>query len=130
MTRGRTDKRGKSYGKFQSKSKDQRSKSRPKSSAKSKECWVCGKEGHFKRDCPNKKDKSYETANVAQEKEQPMILTASVQATKDEWVLDSGCTFHITPKKTFYMILKSSKEAKFLWETTRSVKLRKMGSSR
>ncbi|KAF8080959.1 hypothetical protein N665_0912s0002 [Sinapis alba] len=28
-----------------------------------------------------------------------MILTVSVQETKYEWVLDSGCTFHITPNK-------------------------------
>lgn len=84
VTRRRADKRGKSYGKNRSKSKDHRSKLRPKNDAKSKECWACGKEGHFKRDCPNRKDKPYETANTTQEKEHPMILTASVQATKDE----------------------------------------------
>lgn len=56
-------------------------------------------EGHFKHDCPKRKDKNYETTNVAHEKEHPMILTASVQETKDEWVLDSGCSFHITPTK-------------------------------
>ena len=28
-----------------------------------------------------------------------MILTASVHDTKSEWVLDSGCTFHITPNR-------------------------------
>lgn len=28
-----------------------------------------------------------------------MILTASTVSTEDKWVLDSGCTFHITPDK-------------------------------
>lgn len=28
-----------------------------------------------------------------------MALTASLIVSEDEWVLDSGCTFHITPRK-------------------------------
>lgn len=29
----------------------------------------------------------------------PIALTASLTAKSDQWVLDSGCTFHITPRR-------------------------------
>lgn len=100
VSRGRTEKKSTSHWKNRSKSKDARSKSRPRGTQKPRECWTCGKEGHYKRDCPDKKNyKQTESANVAQEKERPMILTASSQDPKKEWVLVSGCTFHITPEK-------------------------------
>lgn len=88
------------HGKGRSKNRDARSKSRPRGTNKPRECWTCGKEGHYIRDCPDMKNwKQNESANLAQEKDQPMVLTASLQDPKKEWVLDSGCTFHITPDK-------------------------------
>lgn len=61
---------------------------------------MCGKKGHFKRDCSERKEqKSSSSAYVVEEKEFPMILSASIHDTKEECVLDSGCTFHITPKR-------------------------------
>uniref|UniRef100_A0A1J3EV45 Retrovirus-related Pol polyprotein from transposon TNT 1-94 n=1 Tax=Noccaea caerulescens TaxID=107243 RepID=A0A1J3EV45_NOCCA len=46
------------------------------------------------------------SANTAAEINQPFVLTVSSQYTKDEWVLDSGCTFHITPNKELMFDLK------------------------
>ncbi|KAF8077390.1 hypothetical protein N665_1041s0005 [Sinapis alba] len=43
-----------------------------------------------------------------------MILTASVQDTKEEWVLDSGCTFHITPNKEVLFDLEEFEGGKVL----------------
>src|SRR5690606_25529506 len=52
-----------------------------------------------KRDCPERKEgNKHQNVNIAQN-EEPMILTASVHDSKEQWVLDSGCTFHITPDK-------------------------------
>ena len=82
-----------------------RSKSRGKPSGKTdKTCWVCGAEGHWKRDCPERKkgsshQRSSNSANVAANLPGPMALTASLFVSEEEWVLDSGCTFHITPRK-------------------------------
>jgi len=39
------------------------------------------------------------SANIATEPKQPLVLTASPQDTKEEWVMDSGCSFHITLDK-------------------------------
>ena len=40
-----------------------------------------------------------DSANISPEKEFPMILTASEKDPKSVWVMDSGCTFHITPNR-------------------------------
>ena len=49
--------------KERSKSKYRRSKSRPKYAKNNKGCFICGNEGHWKRECPEKY--SYKSANVA-----------------------------------------------------------------
>ncbi|KAL0756048.1 hypothetical protein Bca101_093716 [Brassica carinata] len=82
-----------------------RSKSRGKSNGKNdKACWICGSDNHWKRDCPERKrfaqnERSQGLANVATNLPRPVALTASLTVSRDEWVLDSGCTFHITPRK-------------------------------
>ncbi|CAA7059578.1 unnamed protein product [Microthlaspi erraticum] len=98
--RGRSKKRN--DGKDKGKTKDQggRSKSRNKNGKKGT-CFICGKEGHWKRECPMRGQKQNESSsvNTVAEIKQPLVLTVSSQYTKDEWVMDSGCTFHITPNK-------------------------------
>ncbi|WZZ59084.1 hypothetical protein YC2023_059191 [Brassica napus] len=100
VARGRPERKGSGQSSGRSKSRDSRSKSRLKNQHKARECWICGKEGHFKKDCPEKKNgRAADSANVAQEKEFLMILTASEKDPKSEWAMDSGCTFHITPDR-------------------------------
>lgn len=43
-----------------------------------------------------------------------MVLTASILASKDEWVLDSGCTFHMTPNKSALFDFKEINGSKVL----------------
>ena len=43
--------------------------------------------------------KQQEGANIAAKLPGPTTLTASLVVSEDEWVLDSGCTFHITPRR-------------------------------
>lgn len=82
-----------------------RSKSRGKNGGKTdKTCWVCGSEGHWKRDCPERRNESSQfkpanSTNFAENLPGPLVLTASLLVLEEEWVLDSGCTFHITPRK-------------------------------
>lgn len=98
-SRGRSDKKGGSNWRGKSKGRG-RSQSKPRNTKNSKVCFVCGKEDHWKRDYPERKHhKAPGSANVTMKSQAPMILTASTVSTVNEWELDSGCTFHITPDK-------------------------------
>ncbi|CAA0806530.1 Probable prolyl 4-hydroxylase 11 [Striga hermonthica] len=85
-----------------------RSKSRDKSKGrKTVTCYKCKEQGHFKRDCPKWKkqtvDMSSKSANVVQNEESNCsdgdMLSISTTKYDDAWILDSGCSYHITPNR-------------------------------
>lgn len=103
--RGRTDRRTErsNSGSNHSYSSNRGSRSKSKDS-RSKACWVCGSDSHWKRDCPERKkggfsSKPQGSANVTASTSTFIALTSSLIASGDQWVMDSGCTFHITPRK-------------------------------
>ena len=60
--------------------------------------------GYWKKDCPETSkvgDKKSSNANVVQEgNEDNLTLTVSLSITHaDEWILDSGCSYHMCPNK-------------------------------
>jgi hypothetical protein len=72
-------------------------------------CYKCENKGHMKRDCPNRKknkdDKnkgSSKSANVVEDNSDDadgdMLFVASTSKhLMDSWILDSACSFHVTP---------------------------------
>ncbi|KAL2250008.1 UNVERIFIED_CONTAM: Retrovirus-related Pol polyprotein from transposon TNT 1-94 [Sesamum indicum] len=90
-SRGRPDTRGKYRG---------RSRSRGKNKGKKEMvCWNCEKPGHMKSECrAPKKEKEGRTANVATEEITDALLL-SVSSSSDDWVVDSGASFHSCSNK-------------------------------
>jgi hypothetical protein len=99
---------GRSSNNGDSKGKNCRSKSRRR---KNINCYKCGKKGHIKQDCPdrkkNKDDKnecSSKSTNVVEDNsddlEGDMLSVASnSEHLVDSWILDSACLFHVTPNR-------------------------------
>ncbi|KAH9697287.1 hypothetical protein KPL71_023550 [Citrus sinensis] len=79
-----------------------------KQKTKGKKCFQCQKEGHFKRDCPELKNKKREqngAAATAEEEgyESAGVCVATDHVQKGTWILDSGCTFHMCPFKDYLL---------------------------
>ncbi|KAL0404019.1 UNVERIFIED_CONTAM: Retrovirus-related Pol polyprotein from transposon TNT 1-94 [Sesamum radiatum] len=133
MVRGRNKNRNFGY-KFRRHSKNRsrsrgRSNSRPKyqddknRNEKQKEeknrddrrCYNCGGRGHFIKDCKKpKKKNSNESANSVDENNGEGYMICDVNAVNlsanmNEWLIDSGCTFHMTPFKEILTNYKSGK---------------------
>ena len=127
--RGRSEKK-ENQGRSHSKS---RSKSRTK-----KTCWTCHKEGHIKRFCPQRKknnakaddNSTGDAASVSEEYDNADVLTVSRTDPRDEWILDSGCTFHMTPRKDWLFDFKETNGGKVLMGNNVSCTVEGIGSIR
>ncbi|CDP17738.1 unnamed protein product [Coffea canephora] len=95
-------------GRQQSQSKGRRGWSKSISRVAKDECAFCREKGHWKKDCPKlkKKGKAPQDVNVAECKsdaESDFSLAVSrLTSHPDEWILDSTCTYHMTPMREWF----------------------------
>ncbi|KAE8655753.1 Retrovirus-related Pol polyprotein from transposon TNT 1-94 [Hibiscus syriacus] len=103
--------RGRKTEKAGSGKQNSRSKSRDK---KIIHCYKCKETGHMKRVCPKlknktdeKRDDSSKSVNVVEDdnfdcSEGDMLSISTTELT-DVWILDSGCSYHITPNREWFL---------------------------
>ena len=107
--KGKTDRRESFRGNDQSgskgKKKDKKGKTKPKW-----KCFHCGKEGHIKKYCYDflRKQKQGENGSVSVASTSnnaclSEVLTVSNVVVPDEWILDSGCSFHMSPNRSWFI---------------------------
>ena len=84
-----------------------RSRSRTRNPTRLK-CYHCHKEGHFRRQCPDRlklNDKYVnkgDAAIVEDGYESTEVLAVSDTSSTSDWIMDSGCSFHMTPNRTWF----------------------------
>ncbi|KAG8503839.1 hypothetical protein CXB51_001965 [Gossypium anomalum] len=95
-----------------------KSKSRSKSSNRGKTCNFCKKKWHIKSECyktqnkikkeaanqKRKQPENFGEADVVEDYSDGELLVASVNDSKvsEEWILDSDCTFHMSPNQDWF----------------------------
>lgn len=91
-----------------------RGKSRSKSTTRKGKCNFCHKEGHWKSECPKLKEKKgtsdkTSTASVAEDTtiEGDTVLTVSGSCSGNSWILDSGCSYHMSPNRDWFSTYQS-----------------------
>ena len=93
VARGRSEKRESSNKKW---------KGRSRSSSGSRiTCWYCKKEGHKKADCYARK-KKLEGEENAEAAVVIDALTVSDSWHQEKWVIDSGCSYHMTSRRDWF----------------------------
>ena len=96
-------------------SSSNREKSRSK--FRSGKCHDCKKEGHWKKECTllkekKEKESTSNTSNVASVVEvnsvgDDIVLSVSTGCSDDAWVLDSACSYHMTPRRDWFTTYRS-----------------------
>ncbi|KAG8501296.1 hypothetical protein CXB51_003445 [Gossypium anomalum] len=145
IVRGRQDQNvDDDHGMTQEQNPRGKSKGRLKSSNRGKTCNFCKKEGHIKSECyqlqnktkreaTNQKGKQLENfgeVDVVEDYSDGELLVASVNNSKvsEELILDSGCTFHISPNRDWFTTYETVSEGVVLMGKNASCKIAGVGT--
>ncbi|KAG8478679.1 hypothetical protein CXB51_028516 [Gossypium anomalum] len=145
IVRGRQDRNANNdRGRTQERNPRGKSKGRSKSSNRGKTCNFCKKKGHIKSECyklqnkikreaANRKGKQPENfgeVDVVEDYSDGELLVASVNDSKvsEEWILDSGYTFHMSPNRDWFTTYETVSEGVVLMRNNASCKIVGVGT--
>ncbi|KAG8492194.1 hypothetical protein CXB51_009888 [Gossypium anomalum] len=116
-----------------------KSKGRSKSSNRGKTCNFCKKKGHIKSECyklqnkikkeaanqKGKQLKNFGEDDIVEDYSDVELLVTSVNDSKvsEEWILDSGCIFHMSPNRDWFTTYKTVSEGVVLMGNNASCKI-------
>ncbi|CAA7042915.1 unnamed protein product [Microthlaspi erraticum] len=122
----------------------QQHKSRSKSRDGKRVCWICGKEGHFKKQCYKWLERN-KGRGVSQEGEASLarddakdlvgLVAQEVNVmqgtqTSDEWIMDTGCSFHMTPRRDVFLEMKELNTGRVNMANNTQARVKGIGSVR
>ncbi|TYK09561.1 Retrovirus-related Pol polyprotein from transposon TNT 1-94 [Cucumis melo var. makuwa] len=96
------------------------------SKGKARKCFLYHK-GHFKKHCPLNKSKEASSSKHANSKandtdeydstgyDSVEVLMVSHKDIQNAWIMDSGCTHHMTPNQDIFINFQKSDGGKFYW---------------
>lgn len=91
--------------------------------------FLCKREGHFKRDCPERK-KGFHDRSTKSGDAEILCVGDDYEDTSDQWVLDSGCIYHMCPHKEWFCSYKNIEGAQVLLGNNKACKVAGVGSIR
>ncbi|KAH9764272.1 hypothetical protein KPL70_001465 [Citrus sinensis] len=130
--------KGKPEKKHNKQTKNNSKKDKAEKKKKKRKCYFCQKEGHYIKDCFEKRkleelqNKSNGKVAVASEDEcdydEADVLVAAERHPTGEWILDSGCSFHMCPNKRFFKTFESVNGGKVLLGNNLTCKVAGIGT--
>ncbi|KAK3010846.1 hypothetical protein RJ639_011525 [Escallonia herrerae] len=104
------------------------------SKAKKLKCYYCHKEGHYRKNCPERKGKKKDNSKTADPGvvednfDSADVLSVTISSSDGGWILDMGCSYHMCPNRNWFVTYRSFDGGKVLMRNNVTCKVVGIGS--